>query len=191
MRGLISVIAVLFLAGEAKANLKQNLYECGPAALKAGRFQALSGNGDPCRTLGTTEPYLLYVHLHRAMYVCENGVATWANYVAGGRNGFRKRRQGDKKVPEGIYQLGAPRPSANYGIFIPIMYPNADDVAAGRTGGNIGIHGPKRAYACDSTGNLFTPWTDGCLAYPSDRHIYELARWVMAHPTAFIVLREM
>jgi hypothetical protein len=158
---------------------------CSENSLNAGRFTIK--NSDPCN--GNPDNHLLYIHGHRAMYVCENGLTVWANFVSGGRGGFIKQRKGDKKVPQGIYQLGTPRASGNYGIFIPIQYPNAEDLAAGRTGGSVGIHGPKRIYACDGSANLFTPWTDGCIAYPSDSHVYAIAQWLKKNPKAYIELK--
>jgi lipoprotein-anchoring transpeptidase ErfK/SrfK len=91
--------------------------------------------------------------------------------VALGRGGVGKRRRGDEMTPRGRYRLLEPAPSARFHHFVPLSYPNADDIrrgldrgfitraehdrmlaairAGGRApqdtalGGHIGIHAPE------------------------------------------------
>lgn len=45
--------------------------------------------------------------------------------------GVGKAREGDGKLPLGTYALGKARTSKQYGIFIPIGYPTADQSGGG------------------------------------------------------------
>jgi hypothetical protein len=90
--------------------------------------------------------------------------------VALGRGGVGKRRRGDEMTPRGRYRLLEPTQSRRFRHFIPISYPNADDIRRGldrefitqaehdrmlaviraeglapqdsNLGGNVGIHAP-------------------------------------------------
>jgi hypothetical protein len=129
----------------------------------------------------------LLVRDHR-LTTCAGGreVASWP--VALGRAGSGKRRAGDERTPSGRYPLGAPRRSAQYGTFIPVGYPTVAQRAQGYSGGEIGVHGPRRAMRWARGLNAALDWTRGCVALASDDAVAELARWVRAHPDATIVL---
>jgi len=170
-----------------KSSLLWHARKCNPAPSgKLGAFDVLPG-GDPC--IYHEGNMLLYISASRSLYVCENGVAVKANLVSGGKGGTNKTRLGDRKTPTGVYTLGTPRPSANFGIFIPIGYPNEEDKRLKRTGDHVGIHGPTRQHACDGAGNLGSNWTNGCLAYAADKQVYDLSLWILARPDAYIVLK--
>lgn len=60
----------------------------------------------------------------------------------------RKRREGDRLVPEGIYAItGYNAKSASYKT-LHVNYPNAFDRAQDATGGGIGIHGSCASSGC-------------------------------------------
>jgi murein L,D-transpeptidase YafK len=63
-----------------------------------------------------------------------------------------KRKQGDQQVPEGFYYVRAFNPSSDYLLSLQINYPNSRDVAANRTGQNLGgdifIHGGCQSSGC-------------------------------------------
>jgi len=163
--------------------LKSNLVNCKGGL--AGQFKVNAG-ADPCQ-YRPNEDALIYIYLQRALYVCEKGKSLHASLVASGKGGFKKTRQGDQKTPLGAYALGKPRVSMAYGVFIPVAYPNALDIYFGHTGGDVGLHGPQRKYACDGTQSS---WTNGCIATLNDNHIFNIARWVLAHPAAKIYFQE-
>lgn len=144
-----------------------------------------SAHADPC----TGEAAALIVQEHR-LVVCDAGRPGAAYAVALGRGGAGKRRSGDGKTPSGRYPLGAPRPSAEYGTFIPVGYPTAAQRAQGFSGGDIGVHGPRRNMRFLHGLNAAVDWTRGCIALTSDEAVAELARWVRIHPGATIVLPE-
>jgi hypothetical protein len=182
-----SLLLPNFAAATTKTNLLWHVRKCNPPLTgKLGAIDVLPG-GDPC--VYYTGNMLLYISASRSLYVCENGVAVKANLVSGGKGGTNKTRLGDRKTPTGVYTLGTPRPSANFGIFIPIGYPNEEDKRLKRTGDHVGIHGPMRQYACDGAGNIGRNWTNGCLAYAADKQVYDLSLWLLARPDAYIVLK--
>lgn len=104
--------------------------------------------------------------------------------VSLGKGGLDKRVTGDNRTPLGAYSLGAPRPSQDFHLFIPVGYPTAQQAAAGLTGGDIGIHGPKKGWRW--LGRLLNvrDWTRGCIAVNRTQDIEAIAAWVGLHHTA-------
>jgi hypothetical protein len=70
-----------------------------------------------------------------------------------------KLRQGDRQVPEGIYRAEYLNPNSLYHLSIRLNYPNAFDIAAGRSegrknlGSDIMIHGSRFSIGCIALGN--------------------------------------
>lgn len=104
--------------------------------------------------------------------------------VSLGKGGLDKRVTGDNRTPLGAFSLGAPRPSQDFHLFIPVGYPTAQQAAAGFTGGDIGIHGPKKGWRW--LGRLLDvrDWTRGCIAVNRTQDIEAIAAWVSLHHTA-------
>jgi murein L,D-transpeptidase YafK len=124
---------------------------------------------------------------HR-LTVCDGGKEVFSAKVSLGRGGLGKQREGDNKTPLGRYRLGEPRPSEKYGQFIPVGYPTAAERAAGATGGDIGVHGPRRSARWLGAANAWADWTRGCIALASDGELATVVAWVRAHPRAEIVI---
>lgn len=62
-----------------------------------------------------------------------------------------KRTEGDRQVPEGIYQISGFNPWSNYHLSMRVNYPNASDRVRGsaaKLGGDIFIHGNKKSIGC-------------------------------------------
>lgn len=91
--------------------------------------------------------------------------------------------EGDRRTPEGDYLIIGKHPSARFGWFLRINYPNAEDEArfersraahlipaSAREGGQIGIHGTDSPYLNVSDIN----WTTGCISV-DNADIKELA----------------
>ncbi len=85
------------------------------------------------------------------IYEARDGGATPIGdyFVAVGKNGIEKSREGDEKTPVGIYFVSSYIPGASlpaiYGVgAFPITYPNAWDRRLGRTGSGIWIHGTDK-----------------------------------------------
>ena len=103
--------------------------------------------------------------------------------VALGRGGQGpKQRQGDGKVPEGMYRITSHNPNSAYHLSLRIGYPSAQQVAAARKmginpGGDIMIHGlPNDVHGIGSR-HTALDWTDGCIAV-TNREIEWLYRAV-------------
>jgi hypothetical protein len=127
---------------------------------------------------------------HR-LYLCDKDGAIASSFgVYLARNGVGKTRTGDKKVPLGSYPLGRPRPSKQYGTFIPIGFPLPEQRRRGYTGGSIGIHGPDRRLRW--LGRLVNTYdtTDGCVGLASDQEMDVIAGWVRSTDARRIILVE-
>ncbi len=102
-----------------------------------------------------------------------------------GRHPGRKRFEGDRRTPSGIYQITDKRPHSRYDRFLALDYPNERDLAAYRAalsqdpapvlgrhigpGGLIGIHGSD-SEVLNRTG---VNWTFGCVSL-MNRDVEEL-----------------
>ncbi len=97
--------------------------------------------------------------------------------------------EGDGKTPLGTYGLGAPRPSQDYGMFIPVEYPTRGQRSQGYTGGSVGVHGPPRSVRwLGSLVNTFDS-SDGCIGVATDDEIERISAWVTASHARTIEIR--
>ncbi|MEN6331589.1 MAG: L,D-transpeptidase family protein [Smithella sp.] len=70
-----------------------------------------------------------------------------------------KLRQGDRQVPEGIYQIIALNPASRFHLSMKINYPNDYDLRRAREdkrsnlGGDIHIHGKDKSHGCVAIGD--------------------------------------
>lgn len=144
------------------------LSSCAPAAADA-------FDESPCPPSGDT---IVVVTPRRELWLCTAGLPAAQFTVAFGRSGVGKRRRGDGRTPLGTYALGAPRPSARYGTFIPIAYPTPEQAARGFTGGAVGIHGPPRGMDASEYPVTGVDWTLGCIATGSDEEVGAIADFV-------------
>jgi hypothetical protein len=85
-------------------------------------------------------------------------VTSWPVLAASGGEG-PKLREGDRQVPEGIYQIEGLNPNSAYYLSLKVSYPNSSDKAwaarDGRTrlGGDIFIHGKDVSIGCLAVGD--------------------------------------
>jgi murein L,D-transpeptidase YafK len=83
-----------------------------------------------------------------------------------------KQHRGDGKTPEGDYIMNPPRPSDSWGWFMPINYPNTNDLARARAqrlpadelGGQIGLHAAGDGFLHNVRQSFGENWTEGCIA---------------------------
>ncbi|MDB4973702.1 MAG: ErfK/YbiS/YcfS/YnhG family protein [Myxococcaceae bacterium] len=135
------------------------------------------------------EAHLLVDLDAHVLLCCAAGERAASYDVRLGSAGFGKRKQGDKRTPVGRYELGKPRKSTRYGMFIPIGYPTAAQKRDGLTGSGVGVHGPDRRLRwLRSWVNAFDT-TDGCVGIATDEEMASLAAWVRAHSAKRIDLR--
>jgi murein L,D-transpeptidase YafK len=132
---------------------------------------SLSWLHGPCRRAETA---VVVLTAGRRLVLCQAGRAVAVHRVALGAAGVGKRREGDRKTPLGRYPIGPPRPSLDFGTFVPVGYPTAAQAALGFTGTAIGIHGPPR-WLPDGTER---DWTAGCIALGRAAEIDAVAAWI-------------
>ncbi|MFI5093616.1 MAG: murein L,D-transpeptidase family protein [Candidatus Acidiferrales bacterium] len=80
-----------------------------------------------------------------------------------------KEREGDHKVPEGLYVVDAKNAHSKFHLALHISYPNAADRERARKlgvepGGNIEIHGLGPNFGWVGSLHREVDWTDGCIA---------------------------
>ncbi len=80
-----------------------------------------------------------------------------------------KEREGDHKVPEGLYMVDAKNAHSKFHLALHISYPNAADRERARKlgvkpGGNIEIHGLGSNFGWVGSLHREVDWTDGCIA---------------------------
>ena len=149
------------------------------AAAKAG------GGRDWC----SEPPATIVVDLHNGhLFLCVDRHLVKQFTVATGSGGAGKRAANDNKTPVGSYAIGEPRVSKEFGTFIPIGYPTAEQRSRGATGGDVGIHGPKRGFSWLGRAGMWVNWTRGCIAVASDAQIREIADWIRRNRPAEIHL---
>jgi hypothetical protein len=85
-------------------------------------------------------------------------IRTYSVLAASGESG-PKLREGDKQVPEGIYQLEYLNPNSSYHLSMKLNYPNQFDMKHARSDGrdepgtNIFIHGKAVSIGCLAMGD--------------------------------------
>lgn len=139
----------------------------------------------------TTCPLSNGINVHtktRVLNICKNGSVVKAFKVALGFKGVGKKKAGDNKTPIGLYGLAHPRKSSQFNVFIPILYPTSRQLAAGYSGRDVGIHGPRQTSRWTSWfGNL--PYsTRGCIAVGTNSHIEYVANWLKANSHAKVLI---
>lgn len=80
-----------------------------------------------------------------------------------------KRREGDRRTPEGRYVIDYHKPDSSFHLALHVSYPGPEDVAraaaAGEApGGLIMVHGLHPAFAWLGRLHRFRDWTNGCVA---------------------------
>lgn len=84
-------------------------------------------------------------------------VATYDILAASGRLG-PKRKEGDRQVPEGFYNLSYLNPNSRYHLSVFVDYPNKEDIAHSKVprnqmGGEIFVHGRAVSIGCIAIGD--------------------------------------
>lgn len=159
------------LRDEARARLQRHLNHPDPRLLPTAILQISPG-----------QAFVLLADTARSrLYLFENiaGEPRLLRdyYLSIGRMGTKKRHEGDKKTPLGVYHITNQLPDQRLTDFygagaFPLNYPNAWDRAQGRTGHGIWLHGvPSDTYSRAPNSS------DGCLVI-TNPDLIELRRFV-------------
>lgn len=100
----------------------------------------------------------------RNMFLYQNGSIIKKFKIALGKKKHPKEKEGDRRTPEGIYQIDSKNPSGKFYKNLGINYPNEIDRTKNRTGGNIKIHGIKNGFGFFGKLHRVFNWTNGCIA---------------------------
>jgi murein L,D-transpeptidase YafK len=114
------------------------------------------------------------------MFVFSKGKLLKHYMVSLGRVKGRKRFEGDKKTPEGIYYITDKNPGSSFHLNLGVSYPNKNDIEYAKkqgkkAGGLIKIHGLKNGLGFIGKFHRLVDWTAGCIAL-TNREIEELYR---------------
>jgi len=128
---------------------------------------------------GATADRIVVLKSERKLTLWRDGrlIATYPVALGGNPVG-PKRRQGDKRTPEGRYSIDGMNPRSRYYRALHISYPNAEDVRLARVAGlapgsDVEIHGLSRGFEDYDPAAFTYDWTDGCIAV-SNRAIDEI-----------------
>ncbi len=127
----------------------------------------------------TQEQRLVYLKSKNMLCLVKDEHVVWSHQASHGSATGPKRSEGDHRTPEGRYRVLPARKSKRYVLFLPISYPNADDIkrarsAGRRAGSGVGIHGPQRWYAFLGQAQALVNHSDGCIVL-DEAGIQELA----------------
>lgn len=101
--------------------------------------------------------------------------------IALGRNpNGDKESEGDKRTPEGDYQINDKNPHSSFHKNLGVSYPNQKDIEDARNknlkpGGEIKIHGLRNGIGFIGKFHRIMDWTAGCIAVTNDEidELYE------------------
>ncbi len=141
--------------------------------------------------LAPSHRYALLADAERArLYVFENVAGeprlVRDYYMTVGRNGVNKQVEGDRKTPLGLYTVTDRIPPRRLSDFygagaFPISYPNEWDLAQGRTGHGIWIHGtPSNTYSRPPKAS------DGCVVI-ANPDFEDLAQYIEVGVTPIVI----
>jgi murein L,D-transpeptidase YafK len=84
-----------------------------------------------------------------------------------------KRKQGDSRTPEGVYELDWRNPESRFYRSVHVSYPEPRDYEAAQRwgvspGGDIMIHGLPNGAPAERVGHPRADWTNGCIAVTNE-----------------------
>jgi murein L,D-transpeptidase YafK len=127
-----------------------------------------------------------YIQIYKSkrtlMLYDEHGQLMKKYRVSLGKNPVgHKRKEGDKRTPEGRYFIETRNPDSNYHLSLKISYPNHNDWNRAQRfgdspGGMIMIHGLPNGKEWIKKYHKNKDWTDGCIAVNNEeiREIWRL-----------------
>ena len=119
---------------------------------------------------------------HKLLLLSGDQVVKSYDVALGGGGLAPKRRQGDRRTPEGLYTIDYRNPASRFHLALHISYPQPTDKQRARQlgtdpGGDIMIHGLGPGYSWAGELHRNHDWTDGCIAV-TDAEIEEIWRVV-------------
>jgi murein L,D-transpeptidase YafK len=163
------LLVVLCLAATGASARGKSKFDAIDSCLKTGSAwnyrTSICEQADP----GPVDLIRVYKRNHW-MAVYRNGQIVREFFVSLGRGGLGpKRRQGDGRVPEGVYPITRHNPYSGYHRSLRIGYPTVEQVTAAQeagfsAGGDIMIHGLPNGDGWIGSRQMRLDWTEGCIA---------------------------
>ena len=169
MRRAAGVVVLAILLGGAygvRSSAYTRIDRCLAAAGQAWNYRTNSCQPEPT---GPVDRIFVDKSEHW-MAVYRGGEIVREFRVALGRGGLKpKEREGDGRVPEGLYRITAHNLASDYYLSLRIGYPTPGQSAAAAArridaGGDIMIHGLPNGSGAIGSRHRKLDWTDGCIA---------------------------
>jgi murein L,D-transpeptidase YafK len=115
---------------------------------------------------------------HRLLLLNGDKVVKAYAVAIGGGGLSPKVQRGDRRTPEGLYEIDRRNKESSYHLALHISYPNEFDRERARKlgvnpGGDIMIHGITNGQGWVGAQHRLNDWTDGCIAV-TDQEIEEI-----------------
>ena len=113
---------------------------------------------------------ILVLKSQRQLQAFSNGQLIKTYKISLGRNPIDdKEFEGDKRTPEGHYEINDKNPNSGYHKNLGVSYPNQKDIEQANkidkpTGGDIKIHGIRNGIGFIGKFERWFDWTAGCMA---------------------------
>ena len=140
-------------------------------------------------TCGGTDRRIVVLTKEKRLLLCDHGKLAGVFGIHLGRGGVGKMRQGDDKVPLGVYPVGRPRKSDKFWMFIPVGYPTPEQRKRGYTGRDVGVHGPHRHLRWLGSLTNAVSSTAGCIGLGKNDQIEKVSAWVTSMKVKTIEIR--
>ena len=113
---------------------------------------------------------ILVLKSKRQLQAFSNGQVIKTYTISLGQNPTGdKEFEGDKRTPEGLYQINDKNPNSDFHKNLGVSYPNPTDIEQAnkigkQTGGDIKIHGLRNGTGFIGKFQRWWDWTAGCIA---------------------------
>ena len=113
---------------------------------------------------------ILVLKSQRQLQAFSNGQLIKTYKISLGRNPIGdKEFEGDKRTPEGLYEINDKNPNSGYHKNLGVSYPNQKDIEQANkidkpTGGDVKIHGIRNGIGFIGKFERWFDWTAGCMA---------------------------
>jgi murein L,D-transpeptidase YafK len=117
---------------------------------------------------------LIVIKSERIMEAYASGQLIKTYNISLGQNPFGdKKAQGDKRTPEGEYNINDKNPNSGFHKNLGVSYPNQTDISEARItgqdpGGEIKIHGLRNGVGFIGKFHRLFNWTAGCIAVTNE-----------------------
>jgi murein L,D-transpeptidase YafK len=150
----------------------------GVIAFTIGRGEIATGH-DPAQKIVAANSaqkadYIIVAKSDRQISLMRQGSVLRRYAIALGRQPKgQKIQEGDRRTPEGQYQIDWRNPESKFHLSLHISYPGPSDLERARSlgvepGSMIMIHGLPNGFSAEQIGHPQINWTHGCIAVTNE-----------------------